>query len=174
MKIAVGLGNPGEKYARNRHNLGFMVLDQIIKTYVVSPHINKKFEAILYFLDKNKLLIKPQIFMNDSGRVVKRIINFYKLKPKDLLLVHDDVDLEFGRIKLQFARGSAGHKGVESVIEALGSVEFNRARIGIGRPPAAAGPIETDDWVLQDFSQTEEIQTLVEEASKVVINWLKE
>lgn len=174
MKIIVGLGNPDGKYAKNRHNLGFMVIDEIIKTYVVSPHINKKFEAILYFLDKNKLLIKPQIFMNDSGRAVRKVVNFYKCSPKNLLVVHDDVDLEFGQIKLQFARGSAGHKGVESVIEALESVEFNRVRIGIGRPPSAAGPIETDDWVLQDFSQTEKIQTLVEKASEVVINWLKE
>ena len=174
MKLVVGLGNPGKKYARNRHNVGLMVLDEIIKTYVVSPHINKKFEAILYFLDKNRLLVKPQAFINDSGRAVKKIINFYKIELKDFLVVHDDVDLKFGQIRLQFARGSAGHKGVESVIEELGSVEFNRVRIGIGRPSLAAGPMETDDWVLQDFSQTEEIQTLVEETSEVVINWLKE
>jgi len=175
MKLVVGLGNPGKKYARNRHNVGLMVLDEIIKTYVVSPHINKKFEAILYFLDKNRLLVKPQAFINDSGRAVKKIINFYKIELKDFLVVHDDVDLKFGQIRLQFARGSAGHKGVESVIEELGSVEFNRVRIGIGRPPAAAGPIETDDWVLQNFSESPKaVQKLIEGAAQAGTNWLKE
>ena len=172
MKLVVGLGNPGEKYAKNRHNVGFMVIDEILKQYVAGPQFNKKFDAIVYSLDKNRLLVKPQTFMNASGRSVNRIVNFYKVKPQGLLVVHDDVDLEFGDIKHQFGRGAAGHKGVESVIEALGSDQFNRVRIGIGRP---TGPLEVDDFVLQNFTENpQEVQNLVERASEVVINWLKE
>jgi PTH1 family peptidyl-tRNA hydrolase len=172
MKLVVGLGNPGEKYAKNRHNVGFMVIDEILKQYVAGPQFNKKFDAIVYSLDKNRLLVKPQTFMNASGRAVNRIVNFYKVKPQGLLVVHDDVDLEFGEIKHQFGRGAAGHKGVESVIEALGSDQFNRVRVGVGRP---TGPIEVDDFVLQNFSEgSEEVQTLVERSSEVAVNWLKE
>lgn len=172
MKLVVGLGNPGEKYAKNRHNVGFMVIDEILKQYVAGPQFNKKFDAIVYSLDKNRLLVKPQTFMNASGRAVNRIVNFYKVKPQGLLVVHDDVDLEFGEIKHQFGRGAAGHKGVESVVEALGSDQFNRVRVGIGRP---TGPVEVDDFVLQNFSEnSQEVHNLVGRASEVVINWLRE
>ncbi|MDP2720524.1 MAG: aminoacyl-tRNA hydrolase [bacterium] len=172
MKIVVGLGNPGEKYAGTRHNMGFAVVDEILKNYVAGPQINKKFEAILYFLDKGRILVKPQTFMNISGKAVNRIVNFYKVKPEGLLAVHDDVDLEFGEVKHVFGRGSAGHRGVESVIEALGSDQFGRVRIGIGRP---AGLVEIETFVLQKFSEDpQEVQKLVERASEVVINWLKE
>src|SRR4030043_514599 len=177
MKVVVGLGNPGEKYAKSRHNVGFMVIDEILKTYVAGPQFNKKFDAILYFLDKNRLLVKPQTFMNASGRSVNRIVNFYKVKPQGLLVVHDDVDLEFGEIKHQFGRGAAGHKGVESVIEALGSDQFNRFRIGIGRPTGSidlpAGEAGVEDFVLQNFSDDpQEVHNLVERASEVAVNWL--
>jgi len=172
MKVVVGLGNPGQTYAKSRHNIGFMVIDQILKTYVASPHASKKLQAIIYFLDKNRLLVKPQTFMNASGKAVNRVVNFYKVKPAGLLVVHDDVDLEFGEIKHQFGRGSAGHKGVESVIESLGSDQFNRVRIGIGRPPAG---VEVEDFVLQNFSENpQEVQNLVDRASEVAVNWLKE
>lgn len=170
--MVVGLGNPGEKYAKNRHNVGFMVIDEILKNYVAGPHVSKKLQSILYVLDSGRLLVKPQTFMNGSGRAVNRVVNFYKAKPQGLLVVHDDVDLEFGEIKHQFGRGAAGHKGVESVIEALGSDQFNRVRIGVGRPD---GPIEIEEWVLQPFSESpDEVKKLVGRASEVVINWLSE
>ena len=172
MKVVVGLGNPGEKYAKNRHNVGFMVIDEILKTYVASPHASKKLQAILYVLDKNRLLVKLQTFMNASGKAVNRVVNFYKVKPQGLLVVHDDVDLEFGEIKHQFGRGSAGHKGVESVIDALGSDQFNRVRVGIGRPST---PIEIEDWVLRNFSEDPpEVKQLINRATEVAVNWLKE
>jgi len=171
MKIVVGLGNPGEKYAKTRHNVGFLVIEEILKSYAAGPHISKKLQAILYFLDKKRILIKPQTFMNASGRAVNRVVNFYKVKPSGLLVVHDDVDLEFGDIKHQFGKGSAGHKGVESVIESLGSDQFARVRVGIGRPDT---PIEVEDFVLQNFSEDKkEVQGLIERAAEVVINWLK-
>ena len=174
MKLVVGLGNPGEKYAGTRHNVGFMVIDEIITTYVASPKYNKKFEAITYTLDRNRIIAKPQTFMNASGKSVNRLVNFYKIKPEGLLVVHDDVDLDFGQIKHQFARGAAGHKGVQSIIEALGSDGFHRVRIGIGRPDLPAD-LDTDKWVLQKFSEDhDEVQGLIKKAAEVTVNWLKE
>ena len=172
MKVVVGLGNPGQKYTKNRHNVGFMVIDEILKLYAASPHVSEKLQAILYFLDKKRVLVKPQTFMNLSGRSVNRTVNFYKVKPESLLVVHDDVDLEFGEIKHQFGRGAAGHRGVESAIGALGSDQFGRIRVGVGRPDR---PVEIEDWVLQNFSEKpDEVARLIERASEVVINWLKE
>ena len=106
MKIVVGLGNPGERYAKTRHNIGFLVIEEILKKYAASPHVSKKLQSILYFLDKKRILVKPQTFMNASGRAVNRVVNFYKVKPAGLLVVHDDVDLEFGEIKHQFGKGA--------------------------------------------------------------------
>lgn len=176
MKIVVGLGNPGEKYAQTRHNAGFMVIDEIIKDYIAGPKYNKKFESIIYSLDAERLLIKPQTFMNISGKAVNRIVNFYKVKPKELMVIHDDVDLEFGEVKHQFGRGSAGHRGVQSIIDSLGSDEFHRIRIGIGRPaPQAGEPVETDKWVLQRFSEDQgEVTKLIQKAKEITINWLKD
>ena len=176
MKIVVGLGNPGQTYANTRHNIGFLVIDEILKDYQAGPSYNKKFEAIIYSLDKDRLLVKPQTFMNVSGKSVNRIVNFYKVKSEDLLVVHDDVDLEFGDIRHQFGKSSAGHNGVQSVIDAVGSEKFSSVRIGIGRPHLTAGEkIEIDKWVLQNFSEnTVDVAKLIDRAIQVVINWLKE
>ncbi len=176
MKIVVGLGNPGEKYAGSRHNIGFGVIDNILKTYQAGPSYNKKFEAIIYSLDKDKLLVKPQTFMNVSGKSVNRIVNFYKVKSEDLLVVHDDVDLGFGDVRHQFGKTSAGHNGVQSIINAVGSEKFGRVRIGIGRPdPSSSGNQQIEKWILQKFDEnSKEVDKMVERASEVVINWLKE
>lgn len=172
MKVVVGLGNPGEKYAGTRHNVGFLVIDEILKTYHGSPSYNKKFEAIIYSLDKDRLLVKPQTFMNVSGKSVNRISNFYKIKPEDLLVVHDDVDLEFGEIKHQFGRGSAGHNGVQSIIDSVGSDQFGRVRMGIGRPENKT--VEIENWVLQKFTEpSEQVESLIHKAAELVANWLK-
>lgn len=171
MKIVVGLGNPGERYASTRHNVGFMVLDEIIKKYVVSPHVNKKLGAILYSLDKERLLLKSQTFMNSSGGPVANIVRFYKLKPENLLVVHDEVDIPFGEVKQQFARGSAGHRGVQSIIDKLGTDTFNRVRVGVGKPPEK---METDAYVLQNFSSEEsgKLSEVINEAVEAIIDWL--
>jgi PTH1 family peptidyl-tRNA hydrolase len=175
VKVVVGLGNPGAKYVNNRHNVGFMVIDKILGEYSSSPHASKKLQAVIYSLDKNRLLVKPQTFMNLSGPAVNRAVNFYKVKPKGLLIVHDDIDLEFGEVKHVFARGAAGHRGVESIIESLGSDKFGRIRVGIGRPPAAVGQIDIEKWVLQNFSENqEEVAKLIERSAEVTINWLRE
>lgn len=172
MKLVVGLGNPGERYAKTRHNVGFMVLDKLIKKYVATPQSNKKLGAILYSLDKERILLKPQTFMNSSGGPIANIVRFYKIKPEGLLIVHDDVDLPFGEVKQQFARGSAGHRGVQSIIDSLGTEGFNRVRIGVGRPPEK---METDAYVLQKFSESEgELTTVLQKAVDIVSSWLKE
>lgn len=172
MKIAVGLGNPGEKYAGSRHNIGFAVIDEILNDYVAGPRFNKKFDSITYSLDKNRLLLKPQAFMNLSGKAVNRVVNFYKVKAEDLMVIHDDVDLDFGEIKHQFGRGAAGHKGVQSIIDSLGSDQFNRVRIGVGRSETG---MDVDKWVLQKFSEDKDkVKDLLKKATEITINWLKE
>jgi len=172
MKIVVGLGNPGEKYAGTRHNIGFSVIDAILKIYQAGPSYNKKFEALVYSLDKDRLLVKPQTFMNVSGKSVNRAVNFYKVIPEDLLVVHDDVDLEFGDVRHQFGKSSAGHNGVQSIIDAVGSEKFGRVRIGIGRPETNQ---QIEKWVLQKFEKnSKEVDKLVDRVSEVVINWLRE
>ena len=171
MKLVVGLGNPGEKYAKTRHNIGFMVLDEIIKKYIVSPKTNKKLGAILYDLDQERVLLKPTTFMNSSGGPVANMVRFYKLDPDKLLVVHDDVDLAFGQVKIQFGKSSAGHRGVQSIINKLGTDEFTRVRVGVGRPPER---METDAYVLQRFSAGEkgDLEEVLKSVTKIIVDWL--
>lgn len=170
MKLIVGLGNPGAAYAGTRHNIGFEVVDNIVAGKVVSPEMNKKINALVYKIG-GIILIKPQTFMNLSGGSVKAALVFYKLESQDMLVVHDEVDLEFGEIKHQFDRGSAGHNGVESVIASLGTKEFHRLRVGVGRPDNPN--IETADFVLQKFAKDDEVMVkrLVDRAAETAINW---
>lgn len=170
MKLIVGLGNPGSEYAGTRHNLGFEVVDKIVAGKIASPEMNKKINALVYKLG-GVVLIKPQTFMNLSGRAVKAALDFYKIELTNLLVVHDEVDLEFGEIKHQYDRGSAGHNGVGSVVVALGSKEFHRLRIGVGRPENPS--VETADFVLQKFPKEDKevVQRLVARAAETTINW---
>ena len=153
MKVIVGLGNPGEKYAKNRHNVGFIILDKWVEDRGLQWKFEKKFNAEVAS-EGEVLFVKPQTFMNSSGEAVSKILNFYKIPPENLLVVHDDVDLQIGATKRQIGRGSAGHKGVESIIEdALGTPQFWRLRVGVGKSPDPK--IITDDWVLMDLSEQE-------------------
>jgi PTH1 family peptidyl-tRNA hydrolase len=137
MILIVGLGNPGKKYQNTRHNVGFRVIDE------------------LEFLDREKvILLKPKIFMNLSGRAVKPLIAKYKIPVANLWVVHDDIDLPLGRIKISKGRGSAGHKGVESIIKDLGTKNFVRFRIGI--QPKTGKPKNSERFVLQRFKKDEE------------------
>ena len=159
MVLITGLGNPGKEYKRTRHNVGYLVIDELAKQ---KPN--------------DVVLLKPQTFMNKSGTAVIEAINFYKIKPADLWVVHDDVDLELGEFKISKNRGSAGHKGVESIIKRLGTKDFWRVRIGIHpvekpgtRAKLGTGPvpqrkkISAAGFVLQNFTKTEEkiIQTVI-------------
>lgn len=169
-KLIVGLGNPGAEYANTRHNLGFDVVDTLVSGKTTSPEISKKLNAIVYKLGE-VVLLKPQTFMNLSGKSVKAALDFYKIDLANLLVIHDDVDLEFGEIKHQFDRSSAGHNGVESVIDSLGTKEFHRLRLGVGRPDNSK--IETADFVLQRFPKEdgEVVKRLVERAAETALNW---
>ncbi|MCK5211146.1 aminoacyl-tRNA hydrolase [Candidatus Parcubacteria bacterium] len=166
MKIIVGLGNPGEKYNNTRHNAGFMAIDKIVKDKNLEWKENKKFNAIL-IKDGNTLYIKPQTFMNNSGTAVRAVLDYYKTLPKKLGLItaknadlsgvltviHDDIDIEFGKIKESTCSRSAGHKGVESIINHLKTKNFKRIRIGVkGNKPEQ---MATTDYVLARFSKEE-------------------
>ncbi len=170
MKLIVGLGNPGIEYVGTRHNIGFEVIDRIVSGKTTSPEISKKLNAIVYKLG-DLIILKPQTFMNLSGRSVKAAVDFYKIDFHNLLVIHDEVDLEFGEIKHQYDRGSAGHNGVESIIESLGSKEFHRLRIGVGRPENPS--IETADFVLQKIPKGDQsiVSKLVDRAAETAINW---
>lgn len=134
MKCLVGLGNPGKKYAATRHNLGFMVIDALVKKAGFSYKANKKLRVEIArgkLAGQDVLCVKPLTYMNLSGQAVASVLNYYKLEPKDLLLIYDDIDIEFGSLRLKPDGASAGHNGVASVIEQLGTMKFPRCRIGI-------------------------------------------
>ena len=169
MKLIVGLGNPGEKHEKTRHNMGFMVLDAIFKNYA-SPkesfETEKKFQAeiaqITWQPKKGKeekiILIKPQTYMNASGISVSQIVNFYKISPSNVWVIHDEIDLPLGAMKIRLGGSSAGHKGVESILEHLKTDKFWRFRMGIGPQKSKIEgkklrPI--DSFVLGGFSEGE-------------------
>ncbi|PIZ94469.1 MAG: aminoacyl-tRNA hydrolase [Candidatus Magasanikbacteria bacterium CG_4_10_14_0_2_um_filter_37_12] len=138
MKLVIGLGNPGKQYARTRHNVGFMILDALKKELQEEPKeswkLSKKFNAEIYEVTVNKekiILAKPMTFMNHSGESVGLISNFYTISPHKIIIAHDDKDLKLGEIKIQNDRGHAGHNGIKSIMEYLGTKDFMRIRIGI-------------------------------------------
>jgi PTH1 family peptidyl-tRNA hydrolase len=152
MKLIFGLGNPGKEYERTRHNAGFIMLNEYVGKKGLKWVKEDKFKAETA-REGDSLFIKPQTFMNNSGDCVSLLLNYYKSKPDDVLVVHDDVDLEFGRTKKQLGGGSAGHHGIEDIVLKLGTKVFWRFRVGVGRP--AATGFDVMDWVLSTFSDEE-------------------
>jgi len=152
MKIIVGLGNPGNQYKKYRHNTGFILLDKLAEERGLKWKKSSKFESdVAESVDF--ILVKPQTFMNNSGDAVSKIMNFYKISPDDLVVVHDDVDLKFGDIKKQKGKNPAGHHGVEDIMEKIGTKDFWRIRVGIGKPENKQIPV--DVWVLQNLEDNE-------------------
>ncbi|MGH7767022.1 MAG: aminoacyl-tRNA hydrolase [Candidatus Binatia bacterium] len=154
MKVVVGLGNPGKKYERSRHNLGFSVMDRLADKNRVAV-TRKKYESLIgeWNRDGEKvLLVKPQTFMNRSGQALRSLLRYLPVEAEDLIVIHDDLDLPFGRIRIRQQGSAGGNRGMLSVLEALGDRPFIRLRIGIGRPPPAVDPA---DFVLQSFSPDE-------------------
>lgn len=155
MQLIFGLGNPGKDYKSTRHNIGFMALDYIAKQLGVKFK-QEKFRS-LYYLHNTPtskwLLVKPETFMNLSGASVNAWQKFYKVAPKDLIVIHDDLDLPLGTLKIKTTGSSAGHNGIKSIIKFLNSNQFVRFRIGIGRPLHSS---ETIDYVLGRFSKQEQ------------------
>lgn len=140
MKIIVGLGNPGKQYEFTRHNIGFLVIDQLAEKWNIDVN-RTKFKSLVgegFFAGEKVLLVKPQTFMNLSGEAVLDILQFYKREPSDLLVVYDDMDLPPGKIRLRKGGGSGGHKGMSSIIYLINSEGFPRLRIGIGKPTPEA------------------------------------
>lgn len=175
MKCIVGLGNPGAKYEDTRHNLGFALLDQIVAHLELAPFQEQgKFKAEMTRNDDpihHWFFMKPQTYMNNSGEAVGEFVRFYKLPLNDLLVIHDDLDLPFAKMKHVVDRGPAGHNGVQSIIDALGSQSFHRIRIGIGSSKEAGIPSE--DYVLQKFSadEKEKISGLLETVLDDILKW---
>jgi PTH1 family peptidyl-tRNA hydrolase len=154
MWLLVGLGNPGSRYARNRHNAGFMVVDELWRR-AGAPAPREKLGAQLSeatLAGEHVLFCKPQEFMNCSGLAVQRAAAFWKIPPAQAVVVHDEMDVPFGRLKLGFSGGTGGHNGLQSIIQEWGSPDFARVRFGIGRPPAQW---DAADYVLADFADDE-------------------
>ncbi|HBK90219.1 MAG TPA: aminoacyl-tRNA hydrolase, partial [Parvularcula sp.] len=154
MLLIVGLGNPGEKYARHRHNVGFMAVDAIAGAHRFGPE-RKKFQGVIREGEIGGvkfLSLKPQTFMNDSGLSVGAAMRFYKIEPADVVVFHDELDLAPGKIKAKIGGGLAGHNGLKSIAEHIGE-EFRRVRIGIGHPGDKA---RVTGHVLGDFSKADQ------------------
>lgn len=152
LHILVGLGNFGRQYRNNRHNVGFMVVDGLADKLGVafSRLESKALVAKTSYKDHRLLLAKPQTYMNRSGQAVGALLRFYKIPPQQILVIYDDVDLPLGTLRIRPGGGSAGQKGMQSIIESLGTQDFPRLRVGIDRPP---GRMEAADYVLQDFTK---------------------
>ena len=158
VKLIVGLGNPGPRYRFSRHNAGFLVLDQLAQKHGMALS-QRLFEALVTrgkIAGESVIAAAPQTFMNLSGTAVRRILDFYRIEVVDLIVIHDDMDLPFGTIRLKEGGGHGGHKGLISVIEQLGNPGFLRVRIGIGKPVMRE---MVESYVLSPFSE-EEMQTV--------------
>lgn len=170
--LVVGLGNPGREYRDNRHNVGFMLLDRLaVKLEARFSRLQSQaLVAPCAYEGRRIILAKPQTFLNLSGRAVKGLMRFYKLPLQALLVAYDDLDLPPGVLRLRPDGSSAGHRGMESIIEHLGTDRFSRLRLGIGRPP---GRMEAREYVLQDFTEEEMkiISETLKRAVDAVLTW---
>lgn len=160
MKIVIGLGNPGEKYTTTRHNAGFLCMDFLQKEFEFEPFApDKKMSADISsgtIGSEKVLLVKPTTFMNDSGIAAQALLAFYKCSPADIVVIHDEIDLPLGTYKTTLSSRSAGHNGVQNIIDHLGTQDFFRIRLGVGRPDTKEGAcISIHDYVLQKFLSLE-------------------
>ncbi|HLB95387.1 MAG TPA: aminoacyl-tRNA hydrolase [Patescibacteria group bacterium] len=168
MKIVVGLGNPGAKYQNTRHNVGFMVLEEVANRLEIIFRNENFFLSQMAIKDKS-IFVKPQTFVNQSGRAVDKIKNYQKVEIENILVIHDDVDLDLGTIRIVRGGSSAGHKGVQSVIEHIGE-DFWRLRLGIGK----SSHLPTEKWVLEKFLPDEKkiLPQIIDRAGTQVLNFL--
>ena len=166
--LIAGLGNPGREYERTRHNAGWMVLEELARRHGGSWR--SKFSGSLSEVrlgDLRLALLKPETYMNESGRSVGGAARFFKVEPESLLVVHDDVDLEAGRLQARAGGGLAGHNGLRSLARDLGTQDFLRLRIGVGRP-GRGDPRSVSDWVLSPFDPAEDVEALISRAADAV------
>jgi peptidyl-tRNA hydrolase, PTH1 family len=165
-QLVVGLGNPGSNYAQTRHNLGFMVADRLAARLGSNFKVHKRSGAEIVtgrLGGRPVVLAKPRCYMNESGRQVGPLAKFYSVPPADILVIHDELDIDFGQIRLKIG-GEGGHNGLRSVAAALGTKDFQRVRIGIGRPPGRKDPAA---FVLENFTAAErpEVPAICEQAA---------
>jgi PTH1 family peptidyl-tRNA hydrolase len=166
--LVAGLGNPGREYERTRHNAGWLVLDELARRHGGSWR--SKFSGSLSEVrlgDARLALLKPETYMNESGRSLGAAARFFKVEPEQVLVVHDDVDLETGRLQARAGGGLAGHNGLRSLAQHVGSQDFLRLRIGVGRP-GRGDPRSVADWVLSPFAPEDDAETLVSRAADAV------
>lgn len=176
MKLLIGLGNPGIKYEHARHNVGFMVLDELLRQLAPAGKTEWKdapnLKSIIYNLKSGTVLAKPQTMMNASGYAVAKLVNFYHVELAETWVVHDDLDLPLGKIKIRFGGGTAGHHGLESIVEEVGSADFVRFRLGIGHPGVADEDKhkEVERYVLENFAGKEAVEAkeMVKKATRAI------
>ncbi len=173
MKCFVGLGNPGRQYEQTRHNIGFMVIDELSRLFNIpldqSKH--KGLYGIGFYKGEKVLLLKPLTYMNLSGESIRAVIDYYQIDIEDLVVIYDDLDLPAGKIRLRQKGSAGGHNGIKSTIAHLGTQEFNRVRLGINRPPHG---MKVPDYVLGRFSQDEQpdIIEAVKKGAAACETWL--
>ncbi|MEW9672680.1 aminoacyl-tRNA hydrolase [Ammoniphilus sp. 3BR4] len=175
MRLIVGLGNPGKQYEKTRHNAGFMAIDQLAESLGIE--VNQiKFKGMIgegHAEGQKVILLKPLTYMNLSGESIIQVIQFYKLNIEEMVVIYDDLDTPVGQIRLRMKGSAGGHNGIKSIIQQVGTEEFCRIRVGIGRPPAGRKVV---DYVLEPFykAEEEEIQAAVNKASEAAKSWLRE
>lgn len=175
MKLVVGLGNPGEKYKQTRHNIGFFVIDRLSERWGI-PVQKKKWQALVgegHRSGEKVVLMKPETYMNRSGAAVRPALDFYRMGVEDVVVIYDDLDLPVGQLRLRTKGSSGGHNGVKSVIDHLGTEQFKRIRIGIGRVDS---PQSVTEYVLSPFSthEKEAVAKAVDAAAGAVDSWLED
>jgi peptidyl-tRNA hydrolase, PTH1 family len=172
--LVAGLGNPGREYAGNRHNVGWMVVDELARRHDGSWRAKFDGKLAEIRIDGHKVaLLKPETYMNDSGRAVSAAMRFFKLEPDSLLVVHDESDLESGRLQARRGGGLAGHNGLRSIAQALGTQDFLRLRIGVVRP-GRGDRRSVADYVLSEFDSTVDVGELVARAEDAVETMARE
>jgi len=166
--LVAGLGNPGREHARDRHNVGWMVVDELVRRQ--SGSFKKKFNGRLAetrFGDARLALLEPETYMNESGRSIAAAARFFKVPPEHVLVVHDDVDLPLGRLQARLGGGLAGHNGLRSIAQSLGTPDFQRLRIGVGRPERG-DPRPVADYVLSAFEPEDDVEAIVTRSADAV------
>lgn len=169
MYLVVGLGNPGSKYAGNRHNVGFMVVDRLAQRSGAGA-FREKFQGVFTKTEWGNhevILLKPMTFMNLSGESVQKAMSFFKVDLKSVVVLHDELDVPFGQSRIKVSGGAAGHNGLRSIIEQCSSQDFARVRIGISRPQSGPNSEKIEGYVLSDFNSSEraEISDVIEKAA---------
>jgi peptidyl-tRNA hydrolase, PTH1 family len=166
--LIAGLGNPGREHSADRHNAGWMVVDELVRRH--SGSFKSKFSGRLAETrvgEARVALVEPETYMNESGRSIAAAARFFKVEPENVLVVHDDVDLPVGRLQVRLGGGLAGHNGLRSISQALGTPEFLRVRIGVGRPERG-DPRPVADYVLSPFAPEDDVESLITRAADAV------